>query len=358
MPSKFLPSKFPPSKSGLSARLVFVLLALLALAHPARAGEMREVIDMAGRKVAIPADPKRIFGAAPPVAVTLYAIAPERMIGINVPMRGDEKSLYRKEALDLPVLGSNAGMGRQLNLEEIAAMRPDLVIAWLGFYQEKSQVEASFAKIKVPVIFLKLDTLDDYAEAFAFLGRVFGREAQANEMAAYIRDALARVRKATADIPPAEKLRVYYAESADGLATDCDKSFHTEPILIAGGDNVYHCEQTSHVGMEKISVEQIVALKPSLILTQDKSFPALAKSSALWRNVEAVKSGRIVNVPHAPFNWLDRPPSYMRALGVQWLANLFYPARFPLDLKAETKKFYRLFLGVDISDADFSRIME
>ncbi len=340
-------------------RFLCALLALLALATaPARAGETREITDMAGRKVVIPADPRRVFGAAPPVAVTLYAIAPERLIGINVPLRGDEKSLYRKEAVDLPALGSNAGMGRQLNLEEIAAMHPDLVIAWLGFYQEKGQVEASFAKINVPVIFLKLDTLDDYADAFAFLGRVFGREAQANEMAAYIRDALARVRKATADIPPAERLRVYYAELPDGLATDCDKSFHTEPILIAGGDNIYHCEQTSHVGMEKISVEQIVALKPSLILTQNKGFIALAKGSALWRNVEAVKNGRIVDVPHAPFNWLDRPPSYMRALGVQWLANLFYPARFPLDVKAETKKFYRLFLGVDISDADFSRIME
>jgi iron complex transport system substrate-binding protein len=110
--------------------------------------------------------------------------------------------------------------------------------------------------------------------------------------------------------------------------------------------------------MDKISVEQIVALKPSLILSQDKGFASSAKSSPLWRNVEAVKSGRIVTVPHAPFNWLDRPPSYMRALGVQWLANLFYPARFPLEVKAETKTFYRLFLGVDVSDADVARIME
>ncbi|MBG0809353.1 ABC transporter substrate-binding protein [Methylosinus sp. H3A] len=348
----------PMTRPCASNRFLCALLALLALAAPARAGETREITDMAGRKIVIPADPKRVFGAAPPIAVTLYAIAPERLIGINVPMRGDEKSLYRKEAADLPVLGSNAGMGRQLNLEEIAAMRPDLIIAWLGFYQEKARVVESFAKIGVPVIFLKLDNLDDYAEAFTFLGRIFGREAKTNEMAAYIRDALARVRKATADIPPAERLRVYYAESADGLATDCDKSFHTEPIVIAAGDNIYHCEQNSHIGMEKISVEQIVALAPSLILAQDKTFAGLAKTSAQWRNVEAVKTGRIVTVPHAPFNWLDRPPSYMRALGIQWLANLFYPARFPIDVKAETQKFYRLFLGVDISDADYARIME
>jgi len=348
----------PATRRFAPNRFLYALLALLALAAaPARA-ETREITDMAGRKVAIPADPKRIFGAAPPITVTLYAIAPERLIGVNVPMRGDEKSLFRKEAADLPSLGSHAGMGRQLNLEEIAALRPDLVIAWLGYFQEKAQAEASFAKIGVPVIFLKLDNLEDYAEAFAFLGRVFGREAKAAEMSTYIRDALARVRKATADIPPAERLRVYYAESADGLATDCDKSFHTEPIVIAAGDNVYHCEQSSHIGMEKISVEQIVALRPALIIAQDKKFAELAKASAQWRNVAAVKTGRIVPVPHAPFNWLDRPPSYMRALGVQWLANLFYPTRFPLDMKAETQKFYRLFLGVELSDADYARVME
>jgi iron complex transport system substrate-binding protein len=213
-----------PTRRSAPAHLLHALLALLALTVAARA-ETREITDMAGRKVVIPADPKRIFGAAPPVSVTLYAIAPERLIGINVPMRGDERALYRKEAANLPVLGSNAGMGRQLNVEEIAAMRPDLVIAWLGFYQEKARVVESFAKIGVPVIFLKLDSLDDYADAFVFLGKVLGREQKAHEMSAYICDALARVRKATADIPPAERLRVYYAESADGLATDCDKSF-------------------------------------------------------------------------------------------------------------------------------------
>jgi iron complex transport system substrate-binding protein len=348
----------PSTRLFVRNRFLYALLAQLALVAPSWSADTREIIDMAGRKVAIPANPERIFGAAPPIAVTLYAIAPERLIGINVPMRGDESSLYRKEAIDLPVLGSNAGMGRQLNLEEVASFHPDLIVAWLGHYQEKARVVESFAKIGVPVVFLKLDTLDDYADAFVFLGRIFGREAQAAEMSAYIRDSLARVRKATADIPPSERLRVYYAESADGLATDCDKSFHTEPIVLAAGDNIYHCEQRSHVGMDKIGVEQIVALKPALILSQDKKFAAYAKHSALWRNVDAVQTGRIVSVPHAPFNWLDRPPSYMRALGIQWLANLFYPTRFPLDLKAETKKFYKLFLGVELLDADFERVME
>jgi iron complex transport system substrate-binding protein len=338
---------------------IVALVALFLMASvDAQAGRTREIVDMAGRRVTIPAEPKRIYGSSPPVTLTLYALAPETLIGLNVPFRGDERPYLRKEALDLPVIGSQAGMGRRLNLEEVASLRPDLVIAWLDRFIDPSTVEATFAKIGVPVVFVRLDMLADYSTVFLFLGNLLGRAEKAAELAQYVSNAIERVEKATADIPANERIRVYYAETADGLATDCDKSFHTEPIRLAAGDNVHHCEQSSHFGMDKIGLEQIIALRPELILAQDKRFASVVENNAQWRSVDAVKNGRIVFVPHAPFNWLDRPPSYMRALGIQWLANLFYPHRYPWDLKSETKKFYRLFLDVEPSDEDISRILE
>ena len=57
-------------------------------------------------------------------------------------------------------------------------------------------------------------------------------------------------------------------------------------------------------------------------------------------------------------NWVDRPPSFMRALGIQWLANALYPKQFPLDLEAETRRFYRLFFGVDLSDAQLVALLD
>jgi iron complex transport system substrate-binding protein len=342
----------------MSFRFAGLLFALALACSRALAAETRDIVDMAGRRVAIPAHPARIYGAAPPVTLTLYALAPELLIGLNVPFRGDEKPLLRKEAAELPAIGSQAGMGRELNLEEVASRRPDLVIAWLGHFMEIDKAERSFARIGAPVIFLKLDTLEDYSKAFVFLGEILGREQKASEFARYIDDALARVREATASIPPEQRIRVYYAETADGLATDCDKGFHAEAIALAAGDNVYHCTQSTHLGQDRIGLEQIVALRPQIIVAQHKGFGEMAKTHSQWRNVEAVKQGRIVFVPHAPFNWIDRPPSYMRALGVQWLAHLFYPERYPLDLVAETKSFYRLFLGVEPSDADVARILE
>lgn len=333
------------------------LLALLSICFAGAPSVAREIVDMAGRHVVAPDRIDKVYGSSPPVTLLLYALTPDYMIGLNTPYATAETRLLRKRIMELPALGSQSGMGRQFNPEEVLSRHPDIVIAWLDRFVDATKAEATFAKLGLPVVFIKLDTLAEYPAAFRFLGALFDRKEKAEELARYIEEAQARVDRAVGDIPQAERLRVYYAESPDGLATECDKSFHAEPIRLAGGDNVHHCEQSTHMGMEKISLEQAIALRPELILSQDKSFAASVSSNANWRNVPAVAKGRVVYVPHAPFNWLDRPPSYMRALGVQWLANLFYPERYPFDLKAETKKFYSLFLGVEIDDADFSRIM-
>jgi iron complex transport system substrate-binding protein len=99
--------------------------------------------------------------------------------------------------------------------------------------------------------------------------------------------------------------------------------------------------------MEKISLEQVLALAPDIIVTQERGFAASVRQDPRWQGVKAVREGRIYLVPRWPHNWIDRPPSVMRALGAQWLAHVFYPQAYPLDMTQETRKFYHLFLGVD-----------
>jgi iron complex transport system substrate-binding protein len=332
-------------------------LGALALAFFSAAAPAREIVDMAGRRVIVPDHITRVYGSSPPATLMVYALAPETLIGLNTPFAVD-KALLRREASDLPALGSQAGMGRTLNPEEVLARKPDIVIAWMGGPSDRSRAEETFAKLGLPVVFIRLDAYADYAGSFRFLGELFGRRDKADELASYIEMALARVAAAVSRVPEAERLRVYYAQNADGLATDCDASFHTEPIRLAGGVNVHHCEPSTHRGMEKIDLEQIVALQPNFILAQDKSFAESVGDNPAWRNVPGARLHRVALVPHAPFNWLDRPPGFMRALGVQWLANQFYPHHYPLDLKAETKKFFALFLGVELDDAAFARLLK
>lgn len=332
------------------------LAAACGLLLFALAGQGREIVDMAGRKVTVPDRIARVYGSAPPLNVLLYAVAPDTMISVSFPFSEDDKRYVSPQAAALPVLGGVIGMGQQMEPETVKAARPDIALAWKSPFTDQKKIEETFARIGLPVVFVSMDTLAEWPAAINFVGKLLGREARAKPLADYVSQSMAKVGKAVAALPEAKRVRVYYAESPDGLATDCHRSFHTEPIELAGGYNVYRCEPTSHIGMERISPEQILAFNPQVIIVQDTAAIAVIRSDPRWKGVQAVKDGRIYAVPRTPFNWIDRPPSFMRALGIQWLANLFYPDLYPLQVQRETMAFYKQFLGVDLTHADIERI--
>ena len=109
--------------------------------------------------------------------------------------------------------------------------------------------------------------------------------------------------------------------------------------------------------MERISIEQVLAYDPDIIIVQDRTAMPVVRDDPRWRSLRAVKAGRVHGVPYWPYNWIDRPPSVMRALGAQWLAGLFYPDLFHFDLRREVREFFRLFFDLALTDADIDELM-
>lgn len=344
---------------GRSLRRCFLAVILLPALLFAAAAQSREVTDMAGRKVAVPDAITRPFGAAPPLTALLYALAPDRVRALNMPFTPGSESFLRPGVSQLPVLGSAMGHGKQINPEALLALKPDVAFTWKNEVSDldPAGIEAPFRKAGVPVVYIKLDTLADWPPAFEYVGKLLGREARGKALADYIRQAMARVEKATAAIPPAQRVKVYYAETPDGLATDCDTSFHTEAIELAGGYNVYRCVQKTMLGQERVDLERILAWDPQVVIAQDLLFLQNAETDARWQRIAAFKTGLVLDVPRKPMNWLDRPPSFMRAIGIQWLAKELYPKQLPIDLRAETRTFYQLFFGVKPTDAELDALL-
>jgi iron complex transport system substrate-binding protein len=346
----------------MASRLFAFALALLAafpvsLALGAAPAQAREITDMAGRKIIVPDKITRVYSASYPLTLLFTVLAPDLLVAVNTPPNDQQMRFLPPEIAKLPALGGMPGHGPGANPEEVLAQRPDLIIAWLEPMGEHGDTERHYGRTGLPLAYVRLDSITDYPEALKFLGDLLDRRERAAELAVAISSALARIEKAVAAIPPEKRLRYYYAEGPDGLATECANSFHVEAMRLAGGENIDQCAQSNHVGMERISLEEIIRGKPSLILALDPHFGAMATTAPEWRNVEAAAQGRVAAIPRLPFNWLDRPPSFMRALGVLWLANLFYPEQFPIDIKAETKKFYQVFFHVDLKDEDVERIL-
>ncbi len=355
MPVRCL-QNLPPSHGIQLSRLgVLVCIAVFCAASPVLG---REIIDMSGRKVTIPDTITKVVGISPPATYLLYAIDPAVIGGLNFPLWENEKKYTIAGYGKLPVIGGMVGQGRTINLEVLLKVNPDFVLYWAGHNgASSSKFEKAMAQLTVPRVAVRLDSIMDYPAALQFLGDALQKGERAKQLQSYATAALAEVETVVAGITADQKLSVYYAEGLDGLSTEKSGSSHAELIPLTGGINVHKGEEVGTYGMEKISMEQLLLYDPEVVLVKEESFFADIFLNPRWRNIRAVKSGRVYLIPHEPFNWFDRPPSFMRILGIKWLLNVLHPHRYPIDMVAATRAFYHLFLRVELSGQDAREIL-
>ena len=336
-------------------------IALFAIVlSMASLGWAREIVDMDGRRVTIPDHVRKVYAPSPFGAYMLYALAPDMTSGLvfNV---GDADWKYLPRALHgLPALGAAvSGMGPSANPEQVLAARPDVLIVWVTEQAPIDQrVQDFLKKVPIPYVVVSAVRMQDYPAAVRFLGKLLDRQARAEMLAGRMERDLAEVRRAVASVPAQRRPRVYYAEGLDGLSTECNDSFHVELLRLMGDVNVYRCHAMTHMGMDKISMEQVMMLAPDAIVAQEKAFVDKVYSDPQWRQLKAVRARRVYLVPRAPLNWFDRPPSFMRFLGAEWLAANLYPKEYPADIYKKTKSFYAAYLDVKLSDRDVREILD
>ncbi|OPY68494.1 MAG: High-affinity heme uptake system protein IsdE precursor [Syntrophorhabdaceae bacterium PtaU1.Bin034] len=342
-------------KAGRLLQVLSFSLVLLALALNVWP---REITDMAGRRVIVPDIIRRAYSSSPPVTYLITAIDPTLLVGLNFPIAEGGKEYLPKCMHSLPVLGGFFGKGRTANIEMIMKAKPDVIV--MGGPKTSSMTEKYESTLKnlgIPFVYVYFDTVADYTEAFRFLGQLFNKEERTARLGKYGKDVLAEIGQTVEAIPADRRPRVYYAEDKDGLATDCDRSYHAELINLVGARNVHRCTPKDTMGMERISFEQVVLYNPEVILVKEEEFFRKIFRDPGWRRIKAVREKRVYLIPGIPFNWFDRPPSFMRFLGVQWLMNCLYPQHYGKDMIKETGAFYRLFLGVAPTEKQIHRII-
>ena len=108
--------------------------------------------------------------------------------------------------------------------------------------------------------------------------------------------------------------------------------------------------------LTRVSLEQLVAWDPDVVVTQDASFAAGVRSRPVWQGLRAVKEGRVWLAPTLPFGWLDGPPCVNRLIGALWLARRLdaTPVR---TVREEVRLFYDAFYGVTLASADLDRLL-
>jgi len=324
----------------------------------------RTVRDMVGRVVPIPQDVKKAFATSAVGTVFLYTLAPEKMVGWTNPLGEEELGFIAEPYRQLPVLGSWFGKGNTSSLEELLRVGPDVVLS-MGTTDDYSVSLSEHLQQQAHIPVLLVDgRLDQTAEAYEFVGRVLGAEERAEKLAHYCRDTLAEIRRITVAIPENARVRIYYAEGPDGLETDPRGSLHAEIFDIVGAVNVADIRSAGGKGRVRVSFEQLLAWNPDVIIIgfeRGEEFgvsPELLANHPVWGNLDAVKNKRVYTTPHLPFNWLDRPPSVNRLIGLRWLATILYPEKCSWEMREETRRFYADFYHVQLTDAQVTKILQ
>lgn len=311
------------------------------------------VSDAAGRSVPVPARVARVFPAGPPAAIFLYTLAPELLIGWPRANRAEEREFLLPEIGARPEVGRITGRGNTANLEVVLALKPDLILDMGSTSQtfvslaERVQEQTGIPYALLDARFVSIPT------SYRTLGQLIGRAGPAEDFAAFSDKTLSAITQRIADIARERRPRVYYARGPRGLETGLGGSINVETIELIARNVAGDIKG----GLANVSIEQVLAWNPAVIITIDQDFAANVRDDPAWRGVAAVRAGRVHLSPKMPFGWVDFPPCVNRLIGLWWLAKIFYPERFPEDLKMLTRDFYERFYHVTPNDAQIARVL-
>lgn len=294
--------------------------------------------------------PKRLYASHTSLLYLLYALAPETIQGLTKAWNPSQLPYLKESVKDKPVVGGFFGQGKLPNLEAILALHPDLILLSASA-ENLASLKERFHALQKPLLYLESASLEDHIHAFEALGGRLGKEVRAKKLADYGRDSLALGQRISAyltthRLPPT---RLYEAHGIDGLSTTCNDSARAALLALGGAQGVHECPlQRTRRGHVKISFEQLLGYQPESILLYERELLETIQRDPKWQLLHAVKNRRLYLVPSEPFNWLDKPPSFMQFLGIRWLAEKLHPDALGIDLIAETQAFYRLFLDVEL----------
>ncbi|WP_412478591.1 cobalamin-binding protein [Azonexus sp. IMCC34839] len=264
-------------------RPFFALFALCTAAvvfsGPARADIALK--DDTGQEVRLKAPAKRIIALAPHIAESLYAAgAGAQLVGTV------DYSDYPPEAKKVPRVGGYS----RVDLESVAALKPDLVLAW-----ESGNNMTQVNKLKalgLTVYVFQPNTMENVADQLERLGQLAGTEAVAKPAAERFRQRLEALRKANAGKP---KVRTFYQIWKTPLMTVGGPQIISDAIKLCGGDNVF-----GHLGKmaPTVSVEAVLEADPEAIVAtgMGDAKPEWLSDWDKWTKMTAVKRNNLFHI--------------------------------------------------------------
>lgn len=349
-------------KKLFSVMLILIMVVSMAGCMPQGSSEgkknedaTRVFTDSLGREVTLDSDITEIAVSGPLAQIVVFALAPDKLVGIATKWDSSAEKFLDTEYYNLPVLGQLYGGKGELNLEELIAAAPQVVIdigeAKDGMAEDLNDLQGQTG---IPFVHINSYT-DSMDETYTMLGELLGMKKEAEAIARYCDDVYSETLKIAEN---AQKVNLLYITGEEGLNVIAKGSYHAEVIdLLSNNLAVVDAPSSKGTGNE-VDMEQILNWNPDVILFAPDSIYSTVGSNPDWRNVSAIKSGRYYEVPMGPYNWMGFPPSVQRLLGMMWMSELLYPDTVDFDLYEKVSEYYQLFYHCDLTKEQYTELVK
>jgi iron complex transport system substrate-binding protein len=269
------------------------------------------VTDETGRRITLPAAPKRIVSLAPNVTEILFSLGLDReVVGVSIHCDFPEKVKERERV----------GSYVSLDFEKIVSLRPDLIIA-TGAGNTREMVER-LEKLGFPTYVVFPKDFEGILMSIEHLGQILRRQREAREIVQGLERRKQRVIQVTRD---RTRPKVFLTIGESPMVTVGKGSFADDLIHLAGGENVAAKEERMY---PRWGMEEILRRAPEVILVSSMSpkgdYPKILDEWARWKMIPAVRDGRI----HLINSDLVDRPSPRIIEGLEEMARLFHPEAF------------------------------
>jgi iron complex transport system substrate-binding protein len=280
-------------------------------ASPGVAPAGRDVVDEAGRRVRIPQPLQRIVSLAPSLTETIYAL------GLQDLLVGDTDYCdYPEDARQKTKVGGAINP----NFEEIAALRPDLVLVTKSL--NRYETVRALDGLGIPVYATDPHTVDEIIFSTQRLAEILGTPNAGSALAADLEHRLSDLKQRLAPLPPRKVLFIVWPEPLITIGKD---TFIADALRHAGAVSIVDSSQS----WPQMNLEEVVKLQPEfLVFAASHGGIAARDIDALsslpgWRILDAVRNRKFAVISDA----VNRPaPRIISA--IEDLARQLHPDAF------------------------------
>ena len=261
---------------------------------------------------------------------------------------------YSEEFSKLPSCGVGGPQAQAAEAEKILACNPDIVISE---YEDVQKEDALQQQLGVPVITLRSGAngvfADEFKGSMRLLGSIFGKEARAEELVAFVEKETAEIIRRTADIPESSKPAVYICGLGNwGTTNHLMTAQNYKPFEVANIRNAV--TGLSAKGIQAIEKEKFESIGQDVdIMFIDSAAvknikPLYAQDPALFDSCKAWQNGEVYLQPAYNAYYTN----YEIALINTWFdAKTVYPQLFEdINIYVKMDEITQAFLGLPLGD--------